>query len=201
VKIFVQKMVIGLLILVILGGKLILHGFFPQAGWILPFFIPNDPLKLIGYALVLSAAVELAYMLYTDGPDEALNPLLVGLAAAALLVLSRLKGGPVTWEIGLTILVISVAVVLLFFIRSAYLPTPSDQKPIKGELRRIENRSDRVESVLQARIVSLERQLEEANERDRETALQRAWWRRLIRRIRRSPTSEGDELGAQGQDT
>jgi hypothetical protein len=119
------QMVIGFAIVVILLGKLVLHmilPFCPNPGWILPFFVKNDPLTLIGYALVLSAGVELAYMLFTPGPDEALDPLILGLAAAALLVLSRLKGGRVTWEIGFTILVITLALGFMFSIRHRYGP-------------------------------------------------------------------------------
>ena len=124
VKIFAQ-MVIGLVMVVILFGKVILP-FCPNPGWILPFFVKNDPLTLIGDALVLSAGVELAYMLYTPGPDEALDPLILGLAAAALFVLSGLKGGAVTWEIGFTILALALAVGFLFFIRGRYGP-PREQ--------------------------------------------------------------------------
>src|SRR5205807_5850039 len=46
-------------------------------------------LELIGAALVVAAAIELAYTLFTEGPDEALNPLMLGVASAALLQLGN----------------------------------------------------------------------------------------------------------------
>jgi hypothetical protein len=51
---------------------------------------PDDKLilELIAKALALAAAVELAYTLFTDGPDEAIDPLMLGLSAAALLQLA-----------------------------------------------------------------------------------------------------------------
>jgi hypothetical protein len=38
---------------------------------------------------MVSTAIELGYMLFTSGPDEAVEPLILGIAGAALLVLSE----------------------------------------------------------------------------------------------------------------
>jgi hypothetical protein len=43
----------------------------------------------VGLALGLAAAVELAYTLFTHGPDEALDPLMLGVAAALLIQLGQ----------------------------------------------------------------------------------------------------------------
>jgi hypothetical protein len=43
----------------------------------------------IGFALAAAAVVELAYTLFTHGPDEALNPLILGVGAAILIQLNR----------------------------------------------------------------------------------------------------------------
>src|SRR2546427_7405484 len=40
------------------------------------------PLSLVGFALAYAAGIELGYMLFTPGPDEAVEPLITGLAAA-----------------------------------------------------------------------------------------------------------------------
>jgi hypothetical protein len=45
----------------------------------------------IGLALGLAAAIELAYTLFTHGPDEALDPLMLGVAAALLLQLGKVE--------------------------------------------------------------------------------------------------------------
>jgi hypothetical protein len=44
----------------------------------------------IGIGLAAAAALELAYTLFTDGPDEALDPLMLGLASTLLLKLAGL---------------------------------------------------------------------------------------------------------------
>lgn len=46
------------------------------------------PLEIIARGLEYAAGVELAYMLFTDGPDEAIQPLILGLSAATLLTIS-----------------------------------------------------------------------------------------------------------------
>jgi hypothetical protein len=45
----------------------------------------------IGLALAVATAIELAYTLYSDGPDEALNPVMLGLAAALLIQLGQVE--------------------------------------------------------------------------------------------------------------
>jgi hypothetical protein len=46
----------------------------------------------IGVALAVGAAIELAYTLFTHGPDEALDPLMLGLSAAIILQLGKVHG-------------------------------------------------------------------------------------------------------------
>ncbi len=46
-------------------------------------------LGLVSGALLAAAAVELAYMLFTPGPDEAIDPLILGLAGTTILALSH----------------------------------------------------------------------------------------------------------------
>ncbi len=45
-------------------------------------------LTIVGVALAISTAFELAYTLFTDGPDEAVNPVITGIAAGILLLIS-----------------------------------------------------------------------------------------------------------------
>jgi hypothetical protein len=53
---------------------------------------PEDIFALISYALAAAAVVELAYALFTPGPDEALDPITLGLSALLLLQFARVKG-------------------------------------------------------------------------------------------------------------
>jgi len=69
-------------------------------------------LQDIGFALALAAAVELAYTLYTHGPDEALDPLMLGLSAALLLQLG--EANSLKWAEGLAMLLYACALAVLF---------------------------------------------------------------------------------------
>jgi len=42
-------------------------------------------LTWVGKALIFSAAIDLAYMLFTPGPDEAIDPVIVAMAATVLI--------------------------------------------------------------------------------------------------------------------
>jgi hypothetical protein len=120
------------------------------------------PLELVGFGLVLAAVVELAYMLFTEEPDEALDPLLMGLAAATLLTVAQIKTDAAGWRIALLILVLSAAVGFLFFIRYAYPLTPRRRNPQEEEeLRTLVERLERAESTLKAHINDLDRKQEE----------------------------------------
>ena len=60
-------------------------GFSPKAQYPLS---DVSPLTIVGIALAISTAFELAYTLFIDGPDEAVNPLITGVAAGILLLIS-----------------------------------------------------------------------------------------------------------------
>jgi hypothetical protein len=66
--------------------------------------------------LGLAAAVELAYTLFTPGPDEAIEPLLLGVSATLLFLVSGAKETPKAPEIAL-ILSLSIVLVGLFAVR------------------------------------------------------------------------------------
>ena len=60
-------------------------------------FVPHDDLLykqsalgIVALALAYSTAIELAYTLFTDQLDEAVQPLIVGVAAAIVLVVSSI---------------------------------------------------------------------------------------------------------------
>src|SRR5207248_1541660 len=47
-----------------------------------------EMISVIAYALAIAAAIELAYTLFTPGPDEALDPLALGLSSGLLLLIT-----------------------------------------------------------------------------------------------------------------
>jgi hypothetical protein len=77
----------------------------------------------------MSAALDLAYMLFTEGPDEAVQPLIVGIAAAVLISVSEFKHLVAKEEFDLYhlfwlaagILLLIAAIAALFYIREKYI--------------------------------------------------------------------------------
>lgn len=75
----------------------------------------NRALAIIGVGLAFSAVVELAYTFFTDGPDEAIDPLILGLSSFALIEISR--SDTHLNAIAIPILLVALAIVVLFMTR------------------------------------------------------------------------------------
>ncbi|EMF0745076.1 hypothetical protein V2E82_002440 [Klebsiella aerogenes] len=52
------------------------------------YLLEIKTLVYVASALAVSCGIQLAYMLITDGPDEAVEPLMLGIASTILLILS-----------------------------------------------------------------------------------------------------------------
>jgi hypothetical protein len=79
---------------------------------------PNAAAQLldgIGVGLAAAAVVELAYTLFTSGPDEALDPLMLGLSAAILIKLGELSN--LTVDKAAALLLLGVLLAVLFATR------------------------------------------------------------------------------------
>ncbi len=144
------QMIIGFLIFFVLILKVIFYisgiDFSPQLDcslqlyrssrldWLWELFqdIKNRSiLNLVAIGLALSAGVELAYMLFTPGPDEAIEPLILGLSSATLLIISKIDGS--SWEAALSVAVFSTAIVGLFWARNKLV---NDRNDCDGTLAR-----------------------------------------------------------------
>jgi hypothetical protein len=75
----------------------------------------KESVVIIAGALAIAAAIELAYTLYTPGPDEALNPLMLGLASGILLVVTKETTTLITQFIAVLLGVLALG--LLFIVR------------------------------------------------------------------------------------
>jgi hypothetical protein len=75
----------------------------------------DDAFRLISFALAIAAVIELAYTLFTPGPDEALDPLALGLSAALLLQLAKLE--KFDSESGIATFLFALALGVLFVVR------------------------------------------------------------------------------------
>lgn len=78
----------------------------------------GNPLDIAGMALMVSAGIELAYMLFTEGPDEAVQPLILGLASAALVTASSPRLG---YEQAVIIGVLCLGIAALFVVKHVHL--------------------------------------------------------------------------------
>lgn len=76
-------------------------------------------LVIIATTLAVAAALELAYTLFTPGPDEAIDPLMLGLSSILLYLISTLTS--LTWTAGISILLFAIALGLLFAIRKKFI--------------------------------------------------------------------------------
>ena len=73
-------------------------------------------LEIVGEGLALSAGIELIYMLFTDGLDETVDPLIIGTASAILILLSRNDVA----ENSTSILALAIVLAVLFAVRSVF---------------------------------------------------------------------------------
>lgn len=80
--------------------------------------LKQDTLEIVAHGLMYSAGVELAYMLFTPGPDEAVEPVLLGLASAVLLTISN-DGDSVLNM--LNVAVMCAAIAGLFYVKDRFL--------------------------------------------------------------------------------
>jgi hypothetical protein len=76
-------------------------------------------LAIIATTLAVAAALELAYTLFTPGPDEAIDPLMLGLSSILLYLISTLTS--LTWTAGVSILLFAITLGLLFAIRKKFI--------------------------------------------------------------------------------
>ena len=74
-------------------------------------------LVYVANALALSCGFQLAYMLVTKGPDEAVEPIMLGVASAILLILSDTPAS--TWNMGKSIAIfLLIACIPILYISS-----------------------------------------------------------------------------------
>jgi len=72
-----------------------------------------NTLQYVAKALAVSCGIQLAYMLVTDGPDEAVDPLMLGIASAILLVLSSTTDWDFSHAVVIFLLVITIPLLYL----------------------------------------------------------------------------------------
>lgn len=86
VKVFLQ-MIVGIAAVIDIGMHFV-HSIVTDTKWAPLAPDVRTSVQIIANALAVAAAIELAYTLYTPGPDEALDPLMLGLSSGLLLLIS-----------------------------------------------------------------------------------------------------------------
>ncbi len=77
--------------------------------------------------MAYSAGIELAYTLFTEGPDEAVEPLIMGLAAAMLFAFSQIDKIDIRDASGALIFVTALAG--LFLVRHYFVQPEDEDQP------------------------------------------------------------------------
>jgi transcriptional regulator with XRE-family HTH domain len=104
------QMAIGCAVIVVFVWQYFNHGH-------QQFDLILSALRLVGYGLAVSAAVELAYTFFTRGPDEALDPLILGVSSFTLIALSEIDPPKLKTTDAIPISLLALAIVLLFLAR------------------------------------------------------------------------------------
>jgi hypothetical protein len=84
---------------------------------------PSGVLAIVGTFLAASTAVELAYLLFTPGPDEAYVPVLLALATAALLLAGAVTSEDTSWPE-----VVGVVAVVVLLVGMVLLKPSADER-------------------------------------------------------------------------
>ena len=76
-------------------------------------------LVLISVSLAVAASLELAYTLFTPGPDEAIDPLILGISAIFLYLASTQTD--LTWAGGVSVILFAITLGVLFAVRQHFI--------------------------------------------------------------------------------
>jgi hypothetical protein len=83
--------------------------------------------QIVADGLAAATVIQLAFTLFTPGPDEALDPVMLAIATALLFQLGKVDH--FRWEDGLAVILYSVALGALFVVRTFI--APDEDKPPK----------------------------------------------------------------------
>jgi len=81
--------------------------------------IERQVFVIIAAVLAGAAALELAYTLFTPSADELIDPLMLGVSAALLYLVSNLT--QLTWQAGVAVVLFTIALSLLFRVRASFV--------------------------------------------------------------------------------
>ena len=120
IKILIQMAIgIGVAFLIVIEMISLIY---PEVRNIVPpkinILISKNILEMVSLGLGAATAIELAYMLFTDGPDEAVDPLIMGIAS---FVLAQLSDSNFEIQKGIGIFFIVILIPILFIVKNKFL--------------------------------------------------------------------------------
>jgi len=80
----------------------------------------GNTLAIMAYGLALSAGFELAYRLFSDGIHAAIDPLILGVSSAFLLIVSSLELENASWQVAMLLTSLTLTVAALLFCRERF---------------------------------------------------------------------------------
>ena len=86
--------------------------------------ITSEVFAVTAAGLAVAAALELAYALYTPGPDEALDPLILGVSSTFLFLASQ--STKLDWQFGVAAVLLAVALYGLFKVKERFREVLTD---------------------------------------------------------------------------
>lgn len=97
-----------------------------------------NSLELVAYALGIVAGFEFAHRLFSNGISHAIEPLILGVCSALLLMISALKLENASWELAMVLTSLTLCIGALLYFRERFLgvgnltasrenPHPSDE--------------------------------------------------------------------------
>ena len=98
------------------------------------FNIAQGALAVVGYGLAASAAVELAYTFFTKGPDEALDPLILGVSSFTLIALSRIDPPKLKTSDTIPLSLLALVILLLFLARRFLLDVDENGQDVNIQM-------------------------------------------------------------------
>ena len=125
------QMLIGIGIMILLLAK-ILYLFDVV---ILEKFVKYKTLEIVSRGLAYAAGIELGYMLFTPGPDEAIEPLILGLSSALILAISKIEELKLYQATSLIFFILGLGI--LFIIRRLFINKENNKEKKVGFLTRL----------------------------------------------------------------
>jgi hypothetical protein len=103
-------------------------------------YMEKHALVIIAASLAVAASLELAYSLFTPGPDEAIDPLMLGISAVFLYLVSGLEN--LTWTAGISVVLFASTLAVLFWVRQRFIDDSDVRKDQPARRAALEHKVD-----------------------------------------------------------